>query len=142
MGTRTDGYDAVFFMNTGTAADPVMTCVAGQRGLTINKATEEIDTTTKKDDRWQSRIPNTRSWGAEADSLIELDDAGFQQLEVAWLTNKIFRGEFERPDGSRWRGDVFLTDFPEEYPHDGEATMSVTLAGTGPLTPLPAPSLG
>jgi TP901-1 family phage major tail protein len=130
----TVGKDYLLYVNTGTAYVPVWTLVGGQRGASLGMTAEEIDASSKTTGGWTATLPGMRSWNIDLDGLMLLQDAGIEALERAHAQGKQVNVKFRYPDDSYRVGWATLTDFSSEAPHDGEATLSGTLSGNGPLS--------
>ena len=73
------------------------------------------------------------------DGVVELSDQGYQFALQAFRDRLTVLVQKQAADGSSEVGLAFITSIPEEAPHDDAATFSMTLRGTGALTPIPAP---
>lgn len=111
--------------------------VAGQRGATVNRATETADTTTKDSDGWQENEPTIRNWSVDFDGLEVENDEGLSHLNEHWRKNKKVKVRVLNSGGDAEEGLAVITSLTEEKPHDGEKTYSATVTGSGPLTPVP-----
>ena len=134
----TTGVDFVIQVNTGTEATPSWTTVAGQRGATLNRSTDVVDTTSKDSNGWEENTPSIRHWSIDFDGLLVENDAAFVELENAYMNNEQVHVQMVTAAGNKFEGTATLTDFPIEAPHDGEATYSGTLQGSGALTKVSA----
>lgn len=128
------GVTAFLYVNTGTSVSPTYTKVAGQRGATLNRAMETIDTTTKDDYPWKTNIASWKEWSVECEALLISGDGGYNQLLSMWANQSAILVRVIEPDGSTWTGNALLTEFPVELPHDDAVSLNVTLQGTGALT--------
>lgn len=128
------GVDFLIQVNTGAEATPTWTTVAGQRGATLNRETDEVDVTSKDSNGWYEGMPTIRNWSIEAEGLLVQDDTAYARLEQAYMNNEIVQVQLITPSGTKYTGKAYITDFPIEAPYDDAATYSVTLQGTGPLT--------
>lgn len=137
MSTAKTGVDFVIKVNTGTIAVPIWTLVAGQRGASLNRSTDEADITSKDSAGWHEGLPTTRTWGIDADGLVIEDDTGYVALEDAWRAGTQVQVELSTPAGNTEIGMATITDFPVDMPYDGETTYSISLAGSGALVRVP-----
>lgn len=128
------GVDFIVQVNTGTEAAPVWTAVGGQRGATLNMGTDEIDTTSKDSAGWHEGLPSIRNWSLDFDALLIQGDAGLTALENMFMNHTQVQVRLSTPSAATYTGKATLTDFSYEGPHDGEATASGSLTGTGALT--------
>lgn len=130
----TVGKDYLLYINTGTAYVPVWTVIGGQRGATLNQTAEEIDVASKSSGGWGEKLPGMRSWSIDLDGLVLLNNQGIEALRMAFAQGKKINIKLRYPDNSYQVGWAALTDFSSEMPHDGEASLSGTLSGNGPLS--------
>jgi len=132
--TATVGKDYKVYINTGTVAVPVWTLIGGQRNSPLNRTRDTIDTSHKTSGGAKSILAGLSGWSIDLDGLMMLNDPGVEALEYAFDNNKQVNIKYERPDGKYRTGWGVLTDFSIEPPHDGEATLSGTIEGNGPLS--------
>jgi TP901-1 family phage major tail protein len=95
---------------------------------------DTIDTSHKTSGGAKSILAGLSGWSIDLDGLMMLNDPGVEALEYAFDNNKQVNIKYERPDGKYRTGWGVLTDFSIEPPHDGEATLSGTIEGNGPLS--------
>jgi TP901-1 family phage major tail protein len=125
------GVDFLIFVNTGTDQTPVYTKVGGQRGGTLNRDRETIDTTSKDNDGWADADYGLGSWSIDGDGLLVEDDTGLQELEDALMDEVVVKVRFQTAAGNKYEGNALVTSLPIEAPYDDTATYSVTLTGKG-----------
>lgn len=130
----TVGKDYLLYINIGTAFVPVWIVIGGQRGATLNQSAEEIDVGSKSSGGWGEKLPGMRSWSIDLDGLVLLNNEGIEALRIAFAQGKKVNIKLRYPDNSYQIGWAALTDFSSEMPHDGEASLSGTLSGNGPLS--------
>ena len=128
------GKDFLLSVNTGTVAVPIWTLIGGQRGASLSRSADEIDVSHKTSGGWKSTKAGLRSWGIDLDGLVILADAGLAALEYAFMNGLEINVQLLYPDGSYQTGWGSLTDFSQEAPHDGEATLKGTISGNGALS--------
>ena len=138
----TVGKDYLLSINTATAVKPVWTLIGGQRGSSLKRTADSIDVSHKTSGGWKSTKAGLRGWSVDLDGLVLLQDAGLEALETAFNEGKEVNVKFEYPDKKYRTGWAALTDLSIEAPHDGEASLSGTLEGNGPLSDLTAPVAG
>lgn len=126
-----NGIDFILNVNTGTDSVPVWTKVGGQRGATLNRSADTVETTSKDSDGYKSYEASFKDWSIDADGLIVTDDAGWVEMEDAFEAGSKLKVQFVTASGDKYDGSVIITDFPVEAPYDDMATYSVTLQGTG-----------
>lgn len=116
--------------------------VAGQRGATLNREKGTTDTSNKDGDGWAENEASLKSWSVECDGLVVKDDEGYDALRDAFNSDELVDVKFgDATTGIGEQGKAIITSFPIEAPYDGEVTYAVSLTGTGPLEPIPAPVL-
>lgn len=135
----TVGKDYLLYINTGEVEDPVWTLVGGQRGSNLGRTADSIDTSHKTSGGWKSSKAGLRGWSIDLDGLVLLQDAGIEALETAFEEGKEVHVKFEYPDKRYRTGWAAITDLSIDTPHDGEASLSGTLEGNGPLSALQEP---
>lgn len=107
--------------------------LGGQRGATLNRTADTIDTTTKASNEWRESEASIKEWGIDADGLLVEDDVAYLALEAAYMAGTKVNIELETAAGNKYSGQAIITDFPVEAPYDDAATYSVSFMGTGPL---------
>jgi predicted secreted protein len=132
----TVGKDYLLFVNTGTAYVPVWTLVGGQRSASLGRTTDEIDTSCKTSGGYKSAISGLRGWSIDLDGLLLLQDNGIAAFDRAYEQGKSVNIKLLYPDSTFRVGWATLTDYSNEAPHDGEASLSGTLSGQSPLSVL------
>ncbi|MEG0798698.1 MAG: phage tail tube protein [Acidaminococcaceae bacterium] len=128
------GKDFLLYVNNGTAEVPVWTLIGGQRGASLNRSADEINTSDKTSDGWSSSRPGLRKWSIDLESLVMLTNEGMNILEQAFMESAQINVRLLYPDGSAQTGWGGITDFGMETPHDGEATLKGTVSGNGALS--------
>ena len=114
--------------------------VGGQRGATLNRDVDTIDTTHKASTgEWRGNDISFKQWSVDADGLVVESDAAFAALEAAFTAGDTVDVEMETASGAKYSGDALITSFPMEAPYDDAATFSVSLLGTGALEKAAAP---
>lgn len=108
--------------------------LGGQRGATLNRSAETIDTTSKDSDGWSESVPGMKSWSIDADGVFVTTDAAYTTLETKFLAGETIVAYIEFAGGKKYEGTCIITDFPIEAPYDDLATYSVSLTGTGVLS--------
>jgi len=135
--TATVGKDYLLYICTGSSyTDPTWTLIGGQRGASTSMSADEIDVSDKTTGGWKSTLPGLRSWSIDLDGLMLLNDDGVEAMEYAFLNGKTVFVKLEYPNGRYKTGWAAITDWSNETPHDGEASLSGTLSGNGALSEL------
>jgi TP901-1 family phage major tail protein len=130
------GKDFLLYVNTGEVEDPVWTLIGGQRSSNLSRTADSIDTSHKTSGGWKSSKAGLRGWSIDLDGLVLLQDEGLQALEAAFDQGLEVNVKFEYPDKKYRTGWAAITDLSIDTPHDGEASISGTLEGNGPLSEL------
>lgn len=107
--------------------------VAAQRGGTLNRSAETLDTTNKEGYGWADSEQGQKSWSIDCDGLFVEDNEGFQALNAAWVNGDCVRVRVHFPSGLTYVGQAILTDFPIDLPYDDAVTYSLTFNGKGAL---------
>lgn len=125
--------------NDATTGEPIWVKVGGQRGATLNRSRETIETTTKDSSQgFREKEAGLAEWSIDADGLFLETDAGLQILEDAFMNGEKLLARFQTAAGNKYEGFTILTDYPIEAPYDGEVTYSITLEGDGAPTKIAA----
>jgi TP901-1 family phage major tail protein len=132
--SATVGKDYLLYVNKGTVAAPVWQVVGGQRSASLSMSADEIDVSDKASGGWAATLAGMRSWSIDLDALLLLNDAGINILRQAFMQGKQINIKLRYPDNSCQIGWASITDFSSEAPHDGEASLSGTLNGVGPIS--------
>lgn len=127
------GIDFLVKINTGTVELPEYVTVAGQRGASLNRDAETMDTTSKDSQGWNESISGFKSWSIEADGLLTEDDAGFLALEEAYMEGEPVLVSITTAGGNKYDGKAIISSFPLSAPYDDLATFEVSFTGTGAL---------
>ena len=110
--------------------------LGGQKSATIDESTDEIDVTSKTSGGYKATLPGLTSWSIDFDALVLLpgSDNGITALKIAKAQKKLIKIKLRYPDNSYRVGWAASTGYSMEASHDGEATLSGTLSGNGPLS--------
>lgn len=114
-------------------ADGVFVKVGGQRGATLNRSADTLETTSKDSDGFKEFESAFKEWSIDADGLYVAGDTGFQALEDSFMNGTKLKVQLAMPSGEQYEGMAVITDLPIEAPYDDMATYSVTLQGSGKL---------
>lgn len=109
------------------------TAVGGQKGATLNRASETIDVSNKVSGDWKKSISGLKEWSVDCDGLLATSDAGYGALEDAFMEGTPVEIQVAIGEGKTYTGLAIITDFPIEAPYDDVATYSVSFTGTGAL---------
>lgn len=135
---KQQGIDFIVSVNTGTDAVPVWTKVGGQRGATLNRSADTLDSTSKDSNGWKENEYSFKEWGIDSEGLLLDSDVGYSELEDAFMNAVKVKIQMVTASGKKYEGMSLVTDFPIEAPYDDLATYSVTFTGDGELTIVPA----
>lgn len=111
----------------------VYTAVGGQRGATLNRASETIDVSNKVSGDWKKSITGLKEWSVDADGLLMTSDAAYEALETAFMEGTPVDLQIGIGADLTYSGEAIITDFPIEAPYDDVATYSVSFTGSGAL---------
>jgi TP901-1 family phage major tail protein len=135
----TVGKDYILYINIGTVETPDWAKVGGQRNSPLNQTADTIDVSHKGSGGYKSTLAGLKGWDISLDALAMLDDPGVDAIEHAYDNSKQVNIKLERPDLKYKTGWASVTEYSLEPPHDGEATISASLEGVGPISPWTAP---
>lgn len=115
--------------------DGTPTILGGQKGASLKRKADTIDTTNKQSGGWSESMAGLKSWSMECDGFICLADTSIEELFTCFengtpLNVAVKVGE---ADGYGYTGSAVITDFPEEWSQDDAVTYSITLQGASPL---------
>jgi len=127
------GVDFIINVNTGTVDLPVWTKVAGQRGASLSRGAETLDSTSKDSNGWQRNEVGTKNWELSSEGLLVESDTGYGALEDAFMNDEKVKVQMVTAAGNKYEGFAIITDFPVEAPYDDLATYSITLLGDDAL---------
>lgn len=115
------------------------TALAGQRGATLNRSGDTIDVSNKVTGDWKEFIAGAKEWSVDCDGIVMKDDTSFTDLEAKFNAGDVIDVQFSN-DGKDWgyEGKAIIVDFPIDTPYDDAVTYTVSLQGTGALTPVKA----
>lgn len=127
------GLDFLIKVNTGTDVAPVWTAVGGQRGATLNRTSDTVETTFKGNGGFKTYAQSFKEWSVDADGIVVLNDAGYKAIEDAYMSGELVKIELSSANGRKYKGDMIVSDFPVEMPYDDMMTYSLTLMGASEL---------
>ncbi|MCA1025786.1 phage major tail protein, TP901-1 family [Cytobacillus kochii] len=111
------------------------TKVAGQRGGSLSRSADTIETTSKDGAGWKSFIPSFKEWSVEGDGVVVFSDEGFALIEQAYVSGDAVEVDVQM-NGTKsiYNGEAIINDFSVEMPYDDLMSYSISLQGTGALT--------
>lgn len=112
--------------------------VAGQRNATLNRTKDTIETTNKTSGGWKTFLPGLKEWSVDADGVYIINGAGYSLLGEAFNNDTPIIVELGEAGSGKmgFTGEAILTEFPIECPYDDACTYSITLQGSGALSPM------
>lgn len=131
--SKIKGIDFLLYANKGTDLLPEYEVVGGQRGATLNRSADTLETTAKDSDGWKEFETSFIEWSIEAEGIFVSGDEGFNKLEESFFSREKILVEMKTASGRKYSGNVIVTDLPLEMPYDDMMTYSVTLQGSGEL---------
>lgn len=127
---KTSGWDIkLLIVKDGATVE-----VKGQKGATLNRQTEDMETTTKDSEGVKEFEPSYSEWDVEAEGIWSEDDLGYEALEDMYDAKQKFVVELKNAQtGRKYRGLGFLNDLPLEFPSDDKVQYSMKIRGSGKL---------
>lgn len=135
MAAGINGSTVLLQVRTATAPD-VYTTVGGQRGLSVSRERNAIETSAK-DDNDGTYIGGRRNSTVSMEGLVIASEAGRLALVAAHDGDgkgRIRRGAIGAEVARQC--DVIITSIEEDFPDDDASTWTVGLQGTGPWGPV------
>ena len=123
------GNDLMIFKDTtgaGTAYKALAFSTSCQLSLTGNT----LETSSKDGGKWTSKAVSKLSWSLTTDNLYSVED--FNALVNSWISREELTVAFAVCTNA---GKVVITSITANAPDNDNATYSVTLEGTGALSP-------
>lgn len=122
-----------------TKVDSTTTRIAKVREATLSIETDTIDVTSFDTVGWAENVASFKSWSIDAELLYEPANTSQESVRDALfndtpLTIQLFPKDAATEDG--YEGTVIVTSYEVGIPVDDAVTISVTLTGTGELTPI------
>jgi TP901-1 family phage major tail protein len=109
----------------------------------LSMSTEEQEATCKGSGGWSESQPTTKSWEISTDGLYQPDsDVSAIDFWALWDAGTIFDVKMGEagPENTTYSGKAFITSLSFSGPSKENATYSVTVKGTGPLTKVTEPA--
>lgn len=129
------GFDILLKIKKSSGSAEV---VAGQRNATLNRGKDTIETTNKTTGGWRTFLPGLKEWSVDADGVYIVNGEGYALLEEAYNNDTPVIVELGEAGSGEigFTGEAILTEFPIECPYDDTCTYSITLQGSGALSPM------
>jgi len=144
MANVLNGTDLMLFITQGGTAKTI--AFAKSHKLDIKGKTREIS--SKDSGIWDEKVMGRLGWSISADAMATIDQPSFNYddlvaLMVARTPIAVFSSTatgtapgwvHATGAGSGYTGNAIITDLSLDAKDDDNATFSITLEGTGPLT--------
>lgn len=127
MADGMNGADALLLVNTGTVAAPVWTAVASQRGLTLNETQGEIDFSNKTSGRAARFGPGRWDGTIDLDSLYIPNGGTYQLMRDSARLGLALQLRLQISGDDAEQYNAFVTSFPQDFPDQEAATVSMSL---------------
>lgn len=125
-----NGTDVLLLVNTGTPTVPTYEVVGCQRDLSREETTEEIDVSCKAS-RAKRVLPGRYSSTLSLDALYVPTNADYLALQAAMRDGELILVALQVQGVTIETGDALITSMSEEFPDQGEATISISLTLDG-----------
>lgn len=119
------------------AGDPeIFTAIGGLRTRSITLNATLVDVTNQDSlEGWREALPEAGVKSASVSGAgVFKDDAADAELRLAFFNQHARNFQIVIPDFGTLQGPFLITALEYGGAHDGELTVSLTLASTGPLT--------
>lgn len=130
-----NGSDFLIAVNIGDSVTPVYSVVGGQRDMTIDRASDAIDVSSK-DSPHAEFIPGRRSKTIQFDSLLVPNAAAYGKLAEAQENGELVRVRRKDFGQEVLEADGVVTSLSEGFPDQGAATVSASIQISGTFTPV------
>ena len=119
--------------------------IGGQRGASLTRTAETIDTTSKDGGAWSEAIAGYRSFSISCDGAWILGDESLKYLNKQFINGLPVKVRVymdvtaEESSGTKYtsnevyEGNCFITEFSYDLPYDDLASYTIELAGNGEL---------
>lgn len=121
--------------------------IGGQRGASLTRTAETIDTTSKDGGAWSEAIAGYRSFSISCDGAWILGDESLKYLNKQFINGLPVKVRVymdvtvsEETPGTKkyssqeaYEGNCFITEFSYDLPYDDLASYTIELAGNGEL---------
>lgn len=133
MATSLIGVDVLIEIGSGTTS-----LMLGQRNAELSIEVGMIDMRVKNSFPYAENLPGWQTWSIDCDGLVVIDDAnGIISVADTMLDGTKCNVKLKvGSTGDMFTGQAYISNLKISSPHEGEATYSCTLTGTGQLTPV------
>jgi TP901-1 family phage major tail protein len=126
----------LLMVNTGTDLAPVWKTVGGQRSATFSEETETKDVTSEDSDGAQEFEYGLYTWNVDCDGVYVKAADGFDALKNAMRNKEKIKVRMSENDVDVEEGLALVTSRELEGSYDSESTYSMSLQGSGKLSPV------
>lgn len=131
MAGEISGTDVLLLVNVGTEASPNYQAVGSQSSLSREETRDTIETSNKGNEA-KTFIYGKLGSTLSLDAFYVPTNADFNVLKDAIRNRKQIKVRIDDEANSRTEeADCLVTSFPEEYPDNDAATLSLELQVTG-----------
>ncbi len=124
------GTDLLLLVNTGTAESPAYSVVGSQRNLSREETTEEIDVSSKES-RAKRVLAGRYSSSLSLEALYVPTCEAYLALKDAHRNGELIKVRISDQGTEIEEADALITSMSEEFPDQGEATISCDLTIDG-----------
>ncbi|HUM33626.1 MAG TPA: phage major tail protein, TP901-1 family [Candidatus Saccharicenans sp.] len=128
------GKDIYVEVNTGTEQSPVWTKIGGATDATIDMSAEGIDVTDKDGEGWADTLIGIKSVEVSSEHFMLDSDAGYSELEDAYLNDTMLDLRFTVSTTKFFRGKFQVTKLSIKGPLKEAGTVSVSFKLSGALS--------
>lgn len=128
------GKDIYVEVNTGTEQSPVWTKVGGATDATIDMSAEGIDVTDKDSEGWAESLIGIKSGEISSEHFMLDSDAGYSELEDAYLNDRLLDLRFTVAASKYFRGNFRVSKLSIKAPLKEAGTVSVSFSLSGALS--------
>ena len=109
--------------------------VGRAKDVTLNLSSDEIEVTTKTSAGWKEFLAGLHEWSIDAELLWVPSETMYDTLQAAFLNRTSIACVFEDGDGYGYTGNGVLTQFGAGNPLADAMGITVSIRGSGALTP-------
>lgn len=127
--------NVVLSVTTASGKEPIAHATSASISLNMDLR----DSTTKSSGGWQDNLGGLKSFEMSGDAFVEIDPttdgskAYLEELYVAWNDRDAISCDFGMT-GMTFTGNALITSISVDSGVEENATYSISLTGTGPLT--------
>lgn len=117
----------------GVGTHVMMGCATSS---TLSIAAEYSDASCKGSGGWKEGTSGAKSWNMSTDALYRIgaDVTGIDLFDLMTAGTKVsVRMGETTSGGTYYQGDAYITQLDFNSPEDGNATLTCTFEGTGPI---------